>query len=373
MSRLHLFFPENDLALAHGKASYTPPPAAVRLRRAGATLPLWYGSPGDSVICDGVNAAWFREVCDRFGLATKIFADYQDGMVPAPWGWSLASRKVFEMRGVPASVLPTEEQLGRVRTLSHRRTAMLVGEALADAVPFSLAPVAREVNTIDEVSQAADKYGDIVVKLPWSSSGRGVIPVKADDLDRQRQSLEGALRRQGSLMVEPLYDKLLDFAVLYTMADGRCNFDGLSVFETAGFGAYTGNILAPTEELYAKICTALGGREQFDAVLDYLPDILAGVIGKDYSGPLGVDMMAVRGKGYSLVPVVEVNLRMTMGHVCHRFYRDHVVPGRKGRFTVAQSQGSGIIDCETRGGRIIKGRVDMAQPGSDFSFVAEVY
>ena len=81
----------------------------------------------------------------------------------------------------------------------------------------------------------------------------------------------------------------------------------------------------------------------------------------------------MRGKGYSLVPVVEVNLRMTMGHVCHRFYRDHVVPGRKGRFTVAQSQGSGIIDCETRGGRIIKGRVDMAQPGSDFSFVAEVY
>lgn len=151
------------------------------------------------------------------------------------------------------------------------------------------------------------------------------------------------------------------------------HFRRLSVFETAGFGSYAGNILAPTEELYSKICTALGGREQFDAVLDHLPDILAGVIGKDYSGPLGVDMMAVRGKSYSLVPVVEVNLRMTMGHVCHRFYRDHVGSGLSGRFTVSQSHGSGIIDCETRGGRIIKGRVDMAQPGSDFSFVAEVF
>lgn len=372
MSQLHLFFPENDLALAQGKASYTAPPAAVKLRRAGATLPLWYGNEGDSVICDGVNAAWFREVCDRFELATKIYVDYEEGMVPTPWGWSLASRKMFEMRGVPTCSLPTNEQIEQIRMLSHRRTAMLVGEALASAVPFNLAPVGVEVTTFDEVRQAVDKYGDIVAKLPWSSSGRGIIPVKASDLERQRQSLEGAIRRQGSLMVEPLYDKVLDFAALYTMKDGACRFDGLSVFDTVGFGSYNGNILAPTEELYDKICSALGGREQFDAVLGSLPGIIEGIVRNDYTGPLGVDMMAVRGKDYSLVPDVEVNLRMTMGHVCHRFYRDHVEPGRHGRYTVAPAQGSGMIDCESRGGRIKKGRVDLAQPGSDFSFLVEV-
>ena len=76
MPGLHLFFPENDLALAQDNASYTAPPAAVKLRRAGATLPLWYGDAGDYVIADGVNARWYNDVAGRFGLATKLYSRY---------------------------------------------------------------------------------------------------------------------------------------------------------------------------------------------------------------------------------------------------------------------------------------------------------
>ena len=71
--KLHLFYPENDLALASGKAGYTPPPKVMDLRRAGAVLPLWYGDPGDKVCTTGVSAAWFDSMAERFDLRTDVF------------------------------------------------------------------------------------------------------------------------------------------------------------------------------------------------------------------------------------------------------------------------------------------------------------
>lgn len=74
--KLHLFYPENDLALASGKAGYTPPPKVMDLRRAGAVLPLWYGDPGDKVCTTGVSAAWFDSMAERFDLRTDVFDIY---------------------------------------------------------------------------------------------------------------------------------------------------------------------------------------------------------------------------------------------------------------------------------------------------------
>ena len=39
---MHLFNPENDLALANFKANYTPPASAVRMARELAVFPIWY-------------------------------------------------------------------------------------------------------------------------------------------------------------------------------------------------------------------------------------------------------------------------------------------------------------------------------------------
>ncbi len=372
MPGLHLFFPENDLALAQDNASYTAPPAAVKLRRAGATLPLWYGDAGDYVIADGVNARWYNDVAGRFGLATKLYSRYSDDMTPMPWGWSKASRKAMQVRGVPTDALPSDLELDRIRELSHRRTSALIADRLAKELPMRLAPKAVEVRSFDELLERLTEYDSAVVKLPWSSSGRGIIPISLAEIDRQKQSLQGAIRRQGSLMIEPRYDKVCDFAALYTMSAGKCVYEGLSLFETSGFGSYAGNILAPQTDIHDMICESLGGADVLDAVIGHLPVVLESLIGKDYDGPLGIDMMSVRGADYSLVPVVELNLRMTMGHVCYRLYRDHIYDGCRGKYTVVPATASGVVDCDTHNGRIRSGIVDLAQPGSDFSFLVEI-
>ena len=99
--RVHLFYPENDLALARDIARYTAPPAAVKLRRAGLTLPLFYGNPDDSFIAQGVNSQWFRKINDAFSPGISIWRDQTGGVQHAPWGWSKASRQYFLDLGFP--------------------------------------------------------------------------------------------------------------------------------------------------------------------------------------------------------------------------------------------------------------------------------
>lgn len=373
MPHLHLFFPENDLALAADTARYTAPPIVVKLRRAGATLPLWYGKPGDFVMTEGINAQWFDRIKSTFRLSIDPFSQYSSDMTPAPWGWSIASRRFFEINGVPASVLPIDQSLSEIRQLSHRRTAARIATLIQETIPTALAPVAHECSSVNEVRDIVTRLGRAVIKLPWSSSGRGVIPVEAKDFDKQEKSVEGMIRRQGSVMVEPFYDKKLDFAALFELYDGHCCFSGFSVFETAGFSSYSGNILAPDEYLHDMICSALGDNRQLDAVISAMPPLIEELIGKNYNGALGIDMMAVNADDYSLVPAVELNLRMTMGHVCHRFYSHFVANGRTGRFSISKATNAGLIDCDVRDARIYGGTLDLAQPGADFSFLVDIH
>lgn len=368
MPGLHLFFPENDLALAQDTPNYTAPPAAVKLRKAGSTLPLWYGNPGDYVLTEGINARWYNKILSLLGLETQPCATYVDGSIPEPWGWSKASRKFLEIKGVPSDILPGDTDLDRIRELSHRRTAAVINQALAQALPFAIAPEAKEVKSFDEIRAYITSAGAAVVKLPWSSSGRGIIPVDNSNIDRQQQAIEGAIRRQGSVMIETRHDKKLDFAALYEFSGNKCHYAGLSVFDTSGFGSYAGNRLASEDELHDIISDAIGDSRQLDSVLDTLPGILEKIIGTDYDGPLGVDMMAVKADSYSLAPAIELNLRMTMGHVCRRFYDRFVAAGRRGFFTVAPTSQSGLIECTVSDGRISSGSIDLAQPGCEFSF-----
>ncbi len=371
---LHFFYPENDLALASDRPRYTAPDNATRLRVSGQTLPMWFADPTDCFLATGVNAEWFRKINSLFGSTATPF-DYNTAeTIPAPWGWSKAARQSFVDIGFPLSSLPSDEYLEYLRDLSHRRTAARVASMLAASLSFPVAPPAEELNSFEAISHFVGSHPEgTILKLPWSSSGRGLVAVDSSMIDRQRPMIEGMIRRQGSVMAEPRYAKTVDFALLYTIKDGKCTFDGYSLFNTERLGSYTGNVLASPDDLHKLISTNLPAG-QLDKVREALIPILEEVAAS-YSGPLGVDMMSVQGQDYSFVPVVEINFRMTMGHLCHRFYDRFVVPGKRGEFSVrtaGAASPSGFIDVAVEDGRISSGSIDLAQPGSYFSFVAEI-
>ncbi|MCM1067060.1 MAG: hypothetical protein NC418_05745 [Muribaculaceae bacterium] len=367
MARLLYFFPENDLALARNIARYTAPPAAVKLRMSGATLPLWYGDPADRVLLQGVNSAWLSRVSTLFDIAAEPYDYRRDGLTPAPWGWSKASRQSYLDLDFTPDELPDDARLDRLRMLSHRRTASEVAALLAEALPFAIAPAAVELDSIEAVEDFVRAHaGGAVLKLPWSSSGRGLVATDEKIFAGQRAMIEGMLRRQGSVTAEPRYTKRLDFALLYTMHHGRCRFDGYSVFDNTQLGSYAGNRLAPPHELEATIAQA-GDPAQLARIREALPPILEKVAAC-YEGPLGVDMMAVDASGYCYAPVVEINFRMTMGHLCRIFYERHVSTGATGTFRVGRTEAPGRIDAATAAGRMHGGTIDLAQPGSHISF-----
>lgn len=360
---LHLFYPENDLALARNTERYTAPPAATALRHSGQALPLWFGNAGDRFVATGINESWLEEIKNDFGIEMDVYDRRPDKYRPQPWGWSRAARKYFLELGFAPDRLPDDHTLDTIRELSHRRTAVKVAKLLKEITGIGQA--ATEVTSVEEIEAMFKQTPRLLAKLPWSSSGRGLVAVDPDIFEGQLRQLQGMLNRQGSLIIEPHYDKTLDFAMLFHAAGGECTYTGLSVFNTSGLGIYTGNILAPQEMLEEMICKAVG-RANFAAVKEALPSILAGVLRNGYEGPLGIDMMATSTPGAPFIPVVELNLRNTMGHLCQTLYDRHIVPAAIGLFTITSERRPDKYSLS--GNRLASGHLNLVPPATDFTF-----
>ncbi len=87
-----------------------------------------------------------------------------------------------------------------------------------------------EAKSVTEVEELVGEWGTAFVKSPWSSSGRGVFPVSLSTLGVSLPRVEGVIRRQGSVMVEPELPRLQDFAMLFDYAGGEARFEGYSLF-----------------------------------------------------------------------------------------------------------------------------------------------
>lgn len=87
-----------------------------------------------------------------------------------PWGWDLSLKGELERIGLPEIMLPTDEVLDKVRAISSRQWA---AEHLQQDVVLA--------DNFALVKECVMKWGKAVVKAPWSSSGRGVKYVSADE------------------------------------------------------------------------------------------------------------------------------------------------------------------------------------------------
>ena len=332
---LHIFNPEHDIALASNLSNFTAPKAGRQLRHDLGFLPALWAKEGDCVLVDDIEVAQrgWENVCrqltkyrlkaspdnadclsDRGGLPVRIMRTE----TVEPWGWDRALCAKLSRLGINEALLPTDEQLQRFRQWSHRHTAARLLPLLQQE---NVVGEAFECFTMDELSARAKEYDGIVVKAPWSSSGRGVRMLLTDaDVQNAMKWMENVITSQGSIMVEPFYQKVMDLGMEFTaLPSGDIRYDGLSLFDTHN-SAYTGNLLA-TESTKRNIIS----RYIPVSLLDNIKQKIKAVMRfEDYTGPLGVDMMIVANTGngrrkgqaeHLLHPCVEINLRRTMGHV----------------------------------------------------------
>ena len=319
MTKLYVFNPEHDLALAANLSNFTAPHAGRKLRYdLGYISALWAGDD-DYILVDDVAKAvrCYGRLKAKIGGSPKQFVDktqlhrlYINKV--EPWGWDLALRSFLIRYGVDA--VPTEDMIAVIRNLSHRRHA---SELLSNIQMSGTVGISHEADNLADIQQFLDTYHHIVVKAPWSSSGRGVRFIADGIYGYQERWIRNVIEKQGSVMVEPYYNKVKDFGMEFESdGEGKVSYLGLSLFHTKN-GAYTGNVLAPEDEkqqLLSRYISAGLLLAVRDKICQRMGDVLKG----KYQGPFGVDMMIVGSAdkdGFLLHPCVEINMRRTMGHV----------------------------------------------------------
>lgn len=314
---LRIFNPSHDEALAAHRAQYCPTRAARVLGAALANLPEWWSHEGDRCL----------PLPESMNLSEVVRPDWTKVARIDPWGWDMHIVQLLRRLGAPERLLPSSEQLEDIRELSSRKTNVRLLQLL-NAQPEAkgiLKVESRWCATLEAVEAALEVYPDAMLKLPWSSSGRGVFPVRGGVEALPRARVLKALREQGGIEVQPLLDGVADAALEFEInAEGQVFFLGCSLFSTTETGAYTGHFVDTPARLQERFCrlwqsasteislSADDTRVAFSLLLQRLTAAFESFFSGRYVGPFGVDVLFTPA---GIHPGVEINLRRTMGHV----------------------------------------------------------
>lgn len=328
MGRAYLFNPENDIALASNVDHYTAPPHIRRLREDLAVLPMWIAEPGSRIIAPDDGARFIEKQADCLDSLADIGIYGNEPLKPTPWGWSRAVRDEFGRMGLDCRVDDT--LLSTLRNLSNRKTSIdLLSKLYENGIDVPSMP--RICRSTEEAEDAVRSLGDAVLKMPWSSSGRGVARVKDCDFGMYENWTAGVVRRQGAVVCEAYLDKVQDFAMEYRACGGRVEFCGYSVFFNDRRMSYDHALVASTELLRSRLLEYMD-TTALDRLRESVAQSLAGLLPEAYDGYAGVDMMVYRKPDGTMAvnPCVEMNLRTTMGVVSVCLGDRVLQPGREG-------------------------------------------
>lgn len=271
--RLCVFNPEHDLCLAKGRWNYVPPRSAVDFARRDATL---------------MSVLYPDAVCTSvYNFQFSILHSQLDEITA--WGWDAVVKHELLKRGIPAALLPSDNEINTIRELQHRSTVL------------PLQPDCHEVHSIEDMESLLKKSEHWVMKAPWSGAGRGLRWVHGSLSAIDRDWLVKTIAAQRCVIAELRREVEADLALEYM--DGA--FFGYSYFKT-GSGVYKENILWKDEQIEAAF-PVQEARSRIEPWLD-------SNVWPRYHGPLGVDLMVCPD---GTIYVSEINFRHTMGMIAH--------------------------------------------------------
>ena len=385
---LYYFNPDNEMAIAHGGVGYTPPANIARMARELGYLPAYLAEREDCILVDKMPGVQFlNERRELLGMESRVLVREEAlGMhfnALRPWGWS--PRIHGMLREIPVNEGGREEWTPGKRELYARVTARSILERLCNDLYLPPAILPRVEDSVAGVVSLARRH-PIVVKAPWSSSGKGLLMIGPGEVgNKEREWLSGVLLEQGYVTVERKLDKVCDFALEFWIAGpDDTRYLGLSRFFTNEKGQYRGNYIGPGARVEQEI-TRHVGESLFQASRTTVTRALQESFGGYYRGPLGVDMMLYRdGKGTCRVhPCVEINLRYNMGIIALYLSARYLSPGSEGMFSVSYFPRAGEAYRVSRArarehpfrgeaARVLSGYLPLTPVDEETRFVAEI-
>lgn len=326
---LYVFNPEHDLALAQDDKNFTAPHAGRLLRSDLGFIPSFWANNGDIVLVDNIECV-HRSFCNYGKFEKQVkFVDsltvqplLEEVTRVVPWGWDICITEQLRRIGLRNELLPNNHLLSKYKSLSNRQTSVKVlGDLVRSINNKSIIGRSCYVTTLEELQQQVCNNDLSVIKAPWSGSGRGIRYVRHEMNNHQTNWAKNIISNQGGIVIEPYYNKVKDFAMEFFVDCREVRYVGLSLFETV-HGVYTGSMIAPEQDKL-RLLSSYFSPYLLDIVRNHILKALTDELLCNYFGPVGVDMMVIENpfnkngetRNNLLHPMVEINLRQTMGHV----------------------------------------------------------
>lgn len=355
LPNVYLFNPTCEYAVANGNASWHPNKILQKMEADLATLPLYFAAKKDLVIVHEIPDPNFFEQLHKIGITPPQFITEKDlqnkpqkqiGKL-CPWGWSPSVHKRLEFLKPACSpefkASPVFTWQPKYKELYSKKFALQILHQLCDkhhSPHFIHKNEITEVcKTQDQIEKLLTRWDKLMVKAPWSSSGRGLQPITKQPIhDKVWEKLLGIIKDQDYAIVEAFQNKMLDLAFQFELKAGEINYIGTSNFSADKKGQYLGNSLngLPNEldtgiKDFAKEMSAL-------IVPILKKEIGKSELAKNYEGYFGVDTLIYLDKTGSLKinPCLEINVRYNMG-LLSLYLEKLVLPKKKGRFRMFYS------------------------------------
>lgn len=348
LPNLYLFNPTCEMAIANGNASFQAHHILQQFESDLAFLPSILSKNSDLILMKKYEAMKHLDLLHKISfpipgqiLETDIINSNQkilsDVKSFKPWGWApnlihkLQKTNVF-------SEIPLPKWSDSVKQIHSRLTAQKILKRVLESnsnlyISKENSPIA--ISGIEEIELFLNAHQQMVLKEPWSASGRGVIFLRKPYLNISiKQRLQSILKQQKFIMAEPLFEKKLDFSLHFEIEDKKLHYFGQTFFTTNSNGQYQSHFLNAMPQLEDSVL-AFFKQNIKEVIHDLYKAILKSEIIENYSGFFGVDLMIVN-ENHKLVfqPCVEINLRNNMGTIALHI-QNLIHPESKGHFHIA--------------------------------------
>lgn len=338
---IYLFNPTCEYAIANGNPSWQANKILQKMESDLAAIQMFLAQQKDFVLVDTMPSDSFLNTLKDLGFSIphfilkdeaksgKEFISLKKNKL-LPWGWSPAAHKTLssfkESCSEKFKSSPVFNWQPEYKKLYSKRFAMEILKDIIDNFPnehyISKQQLTTVCETKAEIELHLQKWEKLMVKAPWSSSGRGLQPItKTPVHEKVWEKILAMVKDQGFVIVEPYVNKVLDLAFQFELKNGKVSFLGFSNFSTDYKGQYNGNSLngLPWDLDQEILDFAHSIPEKIIPTLSKI--IESNQLSESYEGFFGVDTLIFRdeNKDLKINPCLEINLRQNMGLLALQF------------------------------------------------------
>lgn len=365
LSDLYLFNPSCDFAIANSSPFWQPNHLLRSMEKDLDTIPAFLARENDFVIVYELPPESYLQTIARLGIRNRRFITHNElkyksekFLLPVgrllPWGWSPAAHRLLQpvkifcsgdFRQSPVSEWNPDHK----EMYSKKFASTLLEKIIKDNPnPYLLSETHLSVTceTISEIEKYLLNQDQIMIKAPWSSSGRGLQKITKKPVHTAVwQRIGGMIKDQGYVLAEPLVEKLVDLAFEFSIDKSAARFMGISYFSTDMKGQYNGNYLnGPPASITPEMTEFLSNHSDW-LVKKLLEEIEKSILPNNYEGFLGIDGLIFKDHEQNLRinPCLEINLRFTMGILAMHLEK-LIDPEKKGTFRLFFQPGRNFKD-----------------------------